>query len=198
MKIGSKELEALVQRVVVSCLEQIDFKAVVKECLTEIVSGNSSSTRNESLNEQVERPSKKAPVFSKQQTVVNEGVTKQQKPTSVGSAANQYELNSATFLAESMGNSVIGERFGINSKALQEVLQHTAQTTLQDVKKNGSTTAAMANRMVSDQPQVSLEELFDPETINNWEHVAKLSGGNNGNNSKQKSSLREKYKMDEE
>lgn len=208
-----KDLKLVIKHFVKECLDELDLKSIIKETIQEMLVGtvvpSSSSTANVSEHTQTKKQSLFGRINEQATAALPARSNNPSKPYE--NNASDHELQSASFFAESMKHSYVGKQFGIKPNALEEALRHTAQTTLQEVKKNGSPISAMASRHVGgDRVAMPLEDMFESDVMDRWASVARLDEQEEvpkpkSQNKQQqkpsvkpvgKSSLRQRYEID--
>lgn len=208
-----KDLKLVIKHFVKECLDELDLKSIIKETIQEMLVGtvvpSSSSTANVSEHTQTKKQSLFGRINEQATAALPSRSNNPSKPYE--NNASDHELQSASFFAESMKHSHVGKQFGIKPNALEEALRHTAQTTLQEVKKNGSPISAMASRHVGgDRVAMPLEDMFESDVMDRWASVARLDEQEEApepkpRNKQQrkpsaqttgKSSLRQRYEID--
>lgn len=166
-----KDLKFVIKHCVQECLDELDLKSIIRQTIQEMLMGGGTSMPSASPVLAAEQHKKQTLFGQMRQT--NEPVAPSNPSQPYNGVANQHERQTASFLADSMKGSHIGKQFGIKTGALREALMHTAETTLQEVKKSGDPVSAMATRHSGgDRVPFSLEEMFDEDVINRWATAA--------------------------
>lgn len=164
-----KDLKLVIKHCVQECLDELDLKTIIRQTIQEMLMGGGPSMPSTPV---VQEQRRKQTLFGQMKQNV-EPIAPSNPSQPYGGAANQHERQTASFLADSMKDSHVGKQFGIKTNALREALMHTAETTLQEVKKCGDPVSAMATRHSGgDRVPFSLEEMFDQDVISRWATAA--------------------------